>query len=346
MSYRAIQLQSFAGSFREGTKIITLPDTPPAAHEIRVRNICCGINAIFDTQITKNAVDYVKVNLPTLTGVEALGVVEAVGKDVTSFKIGDAVTTMRFRGGYRESNTGPATDFAPVPAATPDYLALSSTGVSALLALEYMGEAKPGDVVAISAAAGGLGHLIVQLAKLNGCHVIAVTSGGKKANLVKSLGADRVINYKTEDVAAVLAAEYPGGLNIAIDTVSGAVFDAFLANMAQHGRLVVAGAATDMDGQPEIITGPRITHAIYYKGVSIRGFMNGLLGHLWADARDKLFAHYAAGRLKIVFDEMTFTGLEGIYGAIDRLLSGQSIGKVIVHLAPTPPKNLWQEPPK
>ena len=332
MTYKAIRLARFADSFREATDIVELPFTAPGPGEIRVKNLCCGINAIFDTQSAANKVSYINIALPTLTGVEALGVVDAVGAGVTDLKPGDAVATVRFRGGYREANIGPATDFAKVPAPTPDYLALASTGVSALLALEHMGEVKPGETVAISAAAGGLGHLLVQLAKLNGCHVIAVTSGGAKADLVKRLGADRVINYRTEDVNAVLAAEYPKGVDVAIDTVSGKVFDAFLANMAQHGRLVVAGAATDMDGQPEIVTGPRITHAIYYKGVSIRGFMNGLLGHLWADAREKLFDHYAAGRLKIVFDKMTFTGLEGIYAAIDRLLSGQSMGKVVVHL--------------
>jgi NADPH-dependent curcumin reductase CurA len=332
MTYKAISLARFAESFRSATEIVELPFTAPGPGEIRVRNLCCGINAIFDTQSAANKVSYINIALPTLTGVEALGVVDAVGEGVTDLKAGDAVATVRFRGGYREANIGPAADFARVPAPTPDYLALASTGVSALLALEHMGEVKAGDTVAISAAAGGLGHLLVQLAKLNGCHVIAVTSGGAKAALVKRLGADRVINYRSEDVDAVLATEYPHGLDVAIDTVSGKVFDAFLANMAVHGRLVVAGAASDMDGAPEIVTGPRITHAIYYKGVSVRGFMNGLLGHLWPEARAKLFAHYAAGRLKIVFDEMTFTGLEGIYGAIDRLLSGQSMGKVVVHL--------------
>lgn len=332
MNYRAISLQRFADSFREATDIVELPFRAPGPGEIRVRNLCCGINAIFDTQSAANKVSYINIALPTLTGVEALGVVDAVGEGVTDLKPGDAVATVRFRGGYREANIGPAADFARVPAATPDYLALASTGVSAILALEYMGAVKPGETVAISAAAGGLGHLLVQLARLHGCHVIAVTSGGAKAELVRALGADRVINYRTEDVDAVLRAEYPRGIDVAIDTVSGKVFDAFLANMAMHGRLVVAGAATDMDGQPEIVTGPRITHAIYYKGVSIRGFMNGLLGHLWAGAREKLFDHYAAGRLKVVFDDMTFTGLDGIYGAIDRLLSGQSMGKVVVHL--------------
>jgi NADPH-dependent curcumin reductase CurA len=333
-TYRAIRLSRFAPSFREGTEIVSLPVSMPGPGELRVRNLYCGINGIFDTQIARNAVDYVTVRLPTLTGVEALGVVEAVGEGVEGFEIGNAALTMRFRGGYRETNIGPAEDFAAAPDTRPEWLALASTGVSALLALEHVGALQDGETVAVSAAAGGLGHFIVQLAKRRGCTVIGVCGGPEKAAFVRSLGADRVIDYRSEDVGAVLAADYPRGLDVAIDTVSGAIFDAFLANMAEHGRLVVAGAASDLDGKPEIITGPRIAHSIYYRGVSVRGFMNGLLAEHWPAARARLFALYAEGALQVHLDQMTITGLEGIYSAVDRLLSGQSMGKVMVTLDP------------
>ncbi|WP_439533980.1 zinc-binding dehydrogenase [Polymorphobacter sp.] len=332
MTYRAIRLERFAPSFRDGSEIVSLPLDRPGPGEIRVRNVYCGINGIFDTQIARNAVDYVTVKLPTLTGVEALGIVEAVGDGVDGFSIGDAVVTVRFRGGYREANIGPASDFCLAPDDRPEWLALASTGVSALLALEHAGAVRDGETVAVSAAAGGLGHLIVQLAKRRGCHVIGVCGGKEKGDFVRGLGVDRVIDYRSEDVRAVLAAEYPRGIDVAIDTVSGAIFDAFLANMAEHGRLVVAGAAQDLDGKPEIVTGPRIAHSIYYKGVSVRGFMNGLLTEHWPAARARLFALYAEGAITVHLDRVTFTGLEGIYGAVDRLLSGQSMGKVVVRL--------------
>src|SRR5690606_32017842 len=103
-----------------------------------------------------------------------------------------------------------------------------STGVSALLALEHVGGPRAGETVAISAAAGGLGHLLVQLAKLDGARVVAVCGGERKSAFVRSLGADRVIDYKREDVAQVLATEFRDALDLAIDTVSGAIFDAFL----------------------------------------------------------------------------------------------------------------------
>jgi NADPH-dependent curcumin reductase CurA len=332
--YRAIRLERFAPSFREATEIVELPLTEPAPGEIRVRNLFCGVNGIFDTQIARNAVDYVKVVVPTFTGVEALGIVDAVGADVTGFAVGDAAMTVRFTGGYREANIGPADQFAKVPAASREWLALASTGVSALLALEQVGELKDGETVAISAAAGGLGHFLVQLALLRGCHVVAICGGLTKCAFVRSLGAQRVIDYKSEDVAAVLAAEYPGKINVAIDTVSGAIFDAFLANMACHGRLVVGGAAQDLEGRPEIVTGPRIVHSIYYKAVSVRGFMNGLLTEHWPAARAQIFALFDAGRIKVVFDDELFSGLEGVFGAVERLLSGQSMGKVAVELQP------------
>ena len=335
-TYRAIRLERIAPSFREGSEIVDLPLAQPGPGEIRVRIRFCGINGIFDTQIARNAVDYVKIALPTFTGVEAIGTVEAVGEGVTDYAVGDAAVTVRFTGGYREANTGPASQFAKAPAATREYLALASTGVSALVALERIGELKDGETIAISAAAGGLGHLLVQLAALRGCRVIGVAGGKAKCDFVASLGAERVIDYKSEDVAAVLAAEYPKGLDVAVDTVSGTIFDAFLANLANHGRLVVGGAAADLEGKPEVVTAPRIAHAIYYKGASVRGFMNGLLTPHWAEARVRLFDLYEAGRLQVHFDDEPHGGIAGVFGAVERLLSGRSMGKVVVDLAGAP----------
>ncbi len=331
-TYRAIRMERFAETFRDAADIVELPLVAPGPGEIRVRNRHCGINAIFDTQIARNAVDYVPVKPPTLTGVEAIGIVEAVGVGVADFAVGDAVATVRFRGGYREVNIGPAGDFIHVPAATRDYLALASTGVSAFLALERIGQLQDGETIAISAAAGGLGHFLVQLAVLQGCRVIAVCSSGRKGDFVKSLGAERVIDYRGEDVAAVLAAEYPKGVDVAVDTVGGDVFDAFLANLAYHGRLVVGGAAQDLAGRPEMVTAPRIAHSIYYKGASVRGFMNGLLTPYWAAARARMFALYAGGQIAVTTDEVVFQGLPSVYDAIERLLSGKTMGKVIVDL--------------
>ena len=331
-TYGAIRLERFADSFRAGADIVRLPLTEPGPGEIRVRNRHCGINGIFDTQIARNAVDYLTITLPSFTGVEAIGVVEAVGEGVTGFEVGDAAATMRFTGGYREANIGHESQFIKAPAATREWLALASTGVSAFMALNQIGQLQDGETVAISAAAGGLGHFMVQLAKLRGCHVVAVCGGKKKADFVTSLGADRVIDYRSENVGAVLAAAYPRGLDVAIDTVSGTIFDAFLANIGYHGRLVVGGAAEDLEGRPEMVTAPRIGHAIYYKGASVRGFMNGLLTAHWPAVRETVFALHDAGKIKVTVDEVRFRGLPGIYDAVDRLWSRQSMGKVVVDL--------------
>nr|WP_087573417.1 MULTISPECIES: zinc-binding dehydrogenase [unclassified Sphingomonas]AJW29460.1 Putative NADP-dependent oxidoreductase [Sphingomonas sp. JE1] len=333
-TYRAVQLQRFAESFRAGSEIVTLELRVPEPGELVVRNHYCGVNGIFDTQIARNAVDYVKIGLPTLTGVEALGVVEAVGAGVEGFELGDAVVTTRFPGGYREWNIAPAAHFVKVPDTQPEWLALASTGVSAAIALEHIGAVKDGETVAISAAAGGLGHFLVQLAVLRGCHVVAVCGGAEKGAFATSLGAARVIDYRAQSVADVLAVEYPDRLDVAIDTVSGTIFDAFLDNVAPHGRVVVGGAAADLEGRPEIVTQPRIAHKLYYKGASVRGFMNGLLTDYWPQAREKVFGLYSAGKLKVTFDAQPFRGVDGVFDAVERLLSGRSMGKVIVDLRP------------
>ena len=331
-TFRAIRMDRFAPSFRETAGIVELDLAEPATGELRVRNLYCGVNAIFDTQIARNAVDYVKIRVPCLTGVEALGMVDACGAGVSGFAPGDAVVTTRFPGGYRDWNIAPEGHFARVPNDHRDWLALASTGVAATVALEHIGALRDGETVAISAAAGGLGHFLVQLALLRGCHVVALCGGPRKVAFLRSLGVHRVIDYRAESVAEVLAAEYKDKLDVAVDTVSGGIFDAFLDNIAPHGRLVVGGAAADLEGKPEIVTAPRIAHKLYYKGASVRGFMNGLLTDLWPDARARVFDLYETGKLRVVFDDQRFVGLDSVFDAVEHLLSGRSIGKVSVDL--------------
>jgi NADPH-dependent curcumin reductase CurA len=95
---------------------------------------------------------------------------------------------------------------------------------------------------------------------------------------------------------------------------------------------VAAGAAQDLDGVPETVTAPRIVHKLYYKGASIRGFMNGLLVDRWQGAREHLFDLRRDGRIEVVFDDQPFAGLAHVYDAVEHLLAGRSIGKVAVDL--------------
>ena len=332
MTYRAIEQYRFADSFRAATRIVELPLPEPGPGEVLVRNAWAGVNGIFDTQLARNAVGTIRIEPPFLTGVEAVGTVAAVGADVTDLRVGDAVAATRFRGGYREVNCGPASDFVPVPEASAEALALASSGVAAWLALTLTGQMQRGETVAISAAAGGLGHLAVQIAKLHQCHVIAICGGAAKAAFVKALGADRVIDYRSENVGAVLASEYPDRIDLALDTVGGEVFDAMVDNLANHGRLVISGWASDMvDDQPKTVTAPRIGHKLYYKGASVRAFMNALHTAHWPEARTQLFELYTNGLLR-PHVEVLGQGLDSVPAAVEALLASQTIGKAVVQL--------------
>lgn len=331
-SYRAIEQYRFADTFREATRIREFPLPQPREGEVLVRNAWCGINGIFDTQMARNAVGTIKLQPPFLTGVEAVGTVEAVGRGVTELVIGQAVAATRFRGGYRELNCAPAADFVPVPDASAESLVLASSGVAAWLALTLTGDLKRGETVAISAAAGGLGHLAVQIAKAHNCHVVAICGGAAKADFVRKLGADRVIDYRVERVCSVLAEEYRDRLDVALDTVGGEIFDAMLDNLADHGRLVVSGWASDMiNEQPQAVIAPRIGHKLYYKGASVRAFMNALHTAHWPQARATLFEWQSLRLIKPQV-EVLGTGLEAIADAVVALRAGKTTGKAVVRL--------------
>lgn len=330
--YRKIVIHRLTGEFRSSTCIVDAPAVEPGPSEVLIRNRYAGVNAIFDQNLCRNSIRYVDVTPPYDMGVEAIGEVVAIGDRVDGFSVGDAVTNVKLGGGYREYQIADVGRLVRVRAASPEILALIASGVSAMVALERIADMKSGETVAVSAAAGGLGHFVVQLAKRAGNHVIALTGSDYKAALLRELGADRVINYRTESLPDVLAREYPRGLDIAYDSVGGVIFDAFLDHLAMYGRLIVSGHTSDFDKPVEDVPHPRVYRKLYWKSASIRAFQNPAFPQYFDDAARRILDLYYRGELRALVDPTPFVGLESAADAVEYLLAGRNAGKVVLKL--------------
>jgi len=227
----------------------------PKANDVVVKTSYVGINALYDRELYRGAVPYINVTFPYVYGVESVGVIHNIGSAVTSHKIGDTVSIVKVGSAYQEYQTVPAELAVSIPQATPEYLAINPTGISAHLAIEKVGEVQKGETVLVTAAAGGLGHFIAQLCKLKECHVIATCGHDEKVELLEKLGCcDRIIQYNKEDVAKVLDHEYKNKIDVAFDSVGGRMFDAILPQLANKGRLVICGLAAELSRESFEIT--------------------------------------------------------------------------------------------
>ncbi|GGM48903.1 NADP-dependent oxidoreductase [Dactylosporangium sucinum] len=234
-----------------GPSVLRLVETEvpvPGPTEILVEVHGIGVNPVDWKVRTSGGV----LGTPPFTvGWEVSGVVAATGPGVTRFAVGDEVFGMtRFpkeAAAYAEFVTGPARQFARKPDGLTHVEAggLALAGLTAWQVLVETAAVLPGQRVFVPAAAGGVGHLAVQIAKVRGAHVIA-TASAPKHDFVRSLGADEVLDYRTEDLSAVT------GIDVAVATVAGQVPD--LARMLRPEGLLVAlngvdaQAATDAGG--------------------------------------------------------------------------------------------------
>lgn len=311
------------------TRVLRIDD-----NQILIQNKYVGINALYDRELYRGKVPYIDVQFPYVYGVEAVGIVVEIGKNIKKVKVGDALSTVKVGTAYQEYQTITEDEVIKIPDATPEYLTLSPTGVSAYLGLKKVAELQSEETIVVSAAAGGLGHIIVQLAKEKNCHVVAICGKEKKVQLLKDLNCcDRIINHRQEDVMSVLTQEYANKIDVGFDSVGRHIFDAFLKNIAPLGRLVVSGLATEISaGVFEQIHAPRVYERIYWKGASVRCFMNHLYKPEHPSARAFLFDAYQKGRLKVKVDTTIFEGIEAIIPASEYLLAGNSCGKVVVKI--------------
>lgn len=328
--YKKLIAKQLSKDFRSAVEIVELNLPDPSPREILIRNHFAGVNAGFDTLICRGEVPYLSLTPPFDLGVEAVGEVIAVGDAVKEFQVGDAVATTLRGGGYREYQVIDANLGVKVRETTPEVLTLIPTGISAVVALEQAGEMGSGEVILVTAAAGGIGHIAVQLAKLAGNHVIGTCGSAAKAELLRQLSCDRIIDYRTENVDEVLRQEYPTGVNLVFDCVGGKMFDMGVENLAVRGRFVVVGFISEYGNQLESVSQPRIYEKLFWKAASVRGFLLPRYAEYIPAARERLLDLFYTDNIKVAVDPAEFRGLESIPSAVEYLLSGKNCGKVVV----------------
>lgn len=244
---KAVRLQEFGGP--EVLEIVEIERPVPTGREVLVEIKAIGVN--YADTARREGQYVVKTPLPFIPGAEIAGVVVAVGEKVTTVKPGTRVVTLIESGGYSEFALADERSLIPLPEQLDfrNAAALPLQGLSAYHVLKTMGRLEKGETVLVHAAAGGVGTLAVQLAKLFGAgKIIATASSAEKLKLARQMGADVLVNYTESNwVEQVLEATGGKGVDVALEMVGGDVFNKTLKCLATFGRLVVFGAAS---GQP------------------------------------------------------------------------------------------------
>ncbi|MDR6626613.1 quinone oxidoreductase [Caulobacter segnis] len=215
----------------------------PAAGQILIRHAAVGLNYID----TYHRSGLYPLKLPSGVGLEAAGTVEAVGEGVTRFKVGDRVAYNGTMGAYAEAAVVPAERAVKVPEGVSLETAAAALlkGMTAEFLVRRCFHVKHGDTVLVHAAAGGVGQILVQWCKALGATVIATVGSEAKAAIARELGADHVIDYGHEDIAARVT-ELTGGQGVAVvyDGVGKDTWAASLKSLARRGVMVTFGNAS------------------------------------------------------------------------------------------------------
>ena len=268
------------------------------------------------------------------TGVvmNSAGVARVDKSNDTSFIEGDLVVC---RSGWQDYSVHPAKDLTKIvddidPA---HYLGvLGTNGLTAYFGLLDVGRPKAGETVLVSAAAGSVGHMVGQLAKIKGCTVVGVTSTDEKCRVLTSqVGYDRAVSYRSPDFRTELKSACPDGVDVYFDNTGGDILGSALFRMNLNGRIACCGVVSQYDtGNPA--GGPKgIPGLLINKRIRMEGFLVFDFAARYDRARAEIRNWFKSGELKPIQDE--FTGLEQAPSAFVDLLAGGNVGTRIVRIA-------------
>ena len=282
-----------------GPEVLTLgdiPKPPPRPGYVLIKVHAIGIN--FADVRFRQGLYAVKPNLPDTPGMEASGVVEALGDGASGFKPGDRVTAFTVKS-YAEYCQAPATMVVKLPDAI-DFVQGAAFPVQVLTAyhmLHTVDSTGPGKIVVVHSAAGGVGLAAVQLAKVAGARVFGTVSSDEKKALAKANGADAVINYTTQNFAdEVLKLTEGRGADLILDAVGKPTFEDGLKCLAPFGHLILYGRA---GGPPD----PLNVATLSAKSTKVSGFSMPTLTRGFPDktrdSAERCFALMREGKLKL-----------------------------------------------
>lgn len=295
-------------------------ETPvPAADELLIAVRAAGVN--YADTMMRSGNYLTKSLLPFTLGYEAAGTVEAIGSEVENFRIGQRVLATTISGGYAEFATAKANSAIPIPDEL-GYGESTALLVQGLTALGLLNPTKEGQSILIHAAAGGVGTLLVQLAKSKGLKVVGTASSESKLQRIVELGADFAINYGDADwTDQVLNVTGGRGVDWIIEMVGGEIVAENLKVLAKHGTMWVYGAASGEDFKVSVLS-------LMHKNHKIQGYwlMNEPVANRIAFTRE-LLGLITTGRLKI---EITEFPLEQARAAHEAIEGRKTTGKVVL----------------
>jgi NADPH-dependent curcumin reductase CurA len=316
-------------------QLCEVPVPAPGPGELLVRNTWMSIDP--STRIRMDAGD--SQYLPPFEvgrPLESWAVGRVVDSQAPGIEPGDSVLHPLGWREYALLRAGGPGRTAPTPIEvddrTPDRLylgPLSWVGLTSYVGLLDVAELREGDIVFVSAAAGAVGGLAVQIAKLRG-HVVLGSAGSaaKVRYVTEELGADVALCYRDGDIRALLRVAAPDGIDVYFDNVGGDHLEAALDSLRGGGRVALCGAISDYNRTEAV--GPRNLFNAVAKGLTLRGFLARMYVHRMDAFHAEMQTWLAEGR--IVYPETVFEGLSQAPRALMAQLAGEAVGKVLVRL--------------
>ncbi len=259
------------------------------------------------------------------------GVGEVLVSNDPDLAPGDFVTGLFGVQEYTVVHGSAVTELDVSLAPLPTYLGtLGMPGLTAYFGLLDIGRPAAGETVVVSGAAGAVGGVVGQLAKLKGCRVVGIAGGAEKCRyVVEDLGFDAAIDYKAGGVAAALREHCPQGIDIYFDNVGGEILDHALAGLARHARVIICGAISQYNATGAV-RGPSNYLSLLVNNASMTGFVIFDYADRYAEGLREMGGWFAAG--KLVSREDIAEGLENFPDTLLRLFSGENMGKLVLQL--------------
>jgi NADPH-dependent curcumin reductase len=259
---------------------------------------------------------------------------EVVASEHPDFAPGDHVTGITGIQEYAALSGDGLIKVDPELAPLPVYLGtLGMPGMTAYFGLLEIGKPKEGETVVVSGAAGAVGSVVGQIAKIKGCRAVGIAGGEEKCrHLVDELGFDAAIDYKAENVHQSLRRHCPDGIDVYFDNVGGEILDAALANLARGARIPLCGAISQYNAK-DGMRGPANYMSLLVNRASMTGFLVFDFAARYAEAAAEMAEWMQEGRLKS-FEDVAPGGVPAFPDTLLRLFRGENLGKLVLEVNP------------